>query len=146
MGIWTKLVSFMTSIGVFRKQLHNGLGCMLHCCRRAQAGGLTLLHVLGRFPIRGDTLSDTSGLVSRIQLTTYTQSTSDLLGVQIDAAINAGNSGGPSFNNKGECVGVAFQSMRVTDIHAHAHLATTHCRVLHVTQSRSVTGSRCLTC
>lgn len=59
-------------------------------------------------------MSITSGVVSRIEVTTYTQSTTDLLGVQIDAAINSGNSGGPSFNSRGECVGIAFQSLRVS--------------------------------
>lgn len=67
------------------------------------------------FPIGGDTVSITSGVVSRIEVTTYTQSTTDLLGVQIDAAINSGNSGGPSFNSRGECVGIAFQSLRGED-------------------------------
>jgi len=63
------------------------------------------------FPIGGDTISVTSGVISRIEVTTYTQATAELLGIQIDAAINSGNSGGPAFDGRGECVGVAFQSM-----------------------------------
>ena len=39
----------------------------------------------------------------------------ELLGVQIDAAINAGNSGGPTFNDKGQCVGISFQSLKHED-------------------------------
>ena len=39
----------------------------------------------------------------------------DLLGVQIDAAINAGNSGGPVLNEEGACVGIAFQSLKDGD-------------------------------
>eukprot|EP00929_Paragymnodinium_shiwhaense_P042760 TRINITY_DN22074_c0_g1_i1.p1 TRINITY_DN22074_c0_g1~~TRINITY_DN22074_c0_g1_i1.p1 ORF type:complete len:526 (+),score=127.34 TRINITY_DN22074_c0_g1_i1:69-1646(+) len=63
------------------------------------------------FPVGGDTISVTSGVISRIEVTTYTQANADLLGIQIDAAINSGNSGGPAFNGYGECLGVAFQSL-----------------------------------
>lgn len=62
------------------------------------------------YPIGGDTISVTSGVVSRIEVTSYAHGATELLGVQIDAAINSGNSGGPVFNEYGECVGIAFQS------------------------------------
>lgn len=48
---------------------------------------------LGCGRIGGDTMSVTSGVVSRIEVTSYVHGSSELLGVQIDAAINAGNSG-----------------------------------------------------
>ena len=60
-------------------------------------------------------MSVTSGVVSRIEVTAYAHGASELLGVQVDAAINAGNSGGPALNHENKCVGVAFQvSMRTT--------------------------------
>ena len=65
--------------------------------------------VLG-FPIGGEHLSITEGVVSRIELTMYVQNERNLLSVQIDAAINAGNSGGPVIFD-GKLVGVAFQSL-----------------------------------
>ena len=43
-------------------------------------------------------------------MTNYVHGNTDLLGVQIDAAINSGNSGGPAFNDDGQCVGIAFQA------------------------------------
>ena len=47
------------------------------------------------FPIGGDRMSITEGIVSRIEMYPYTHSQRNLLAVQIDAAINSGNSGGP---------------------------------------------------
>lgn len=45
------------------------------------------------YPIGGDTISVTSGVVSRIEVTAYVHGSTELLAVQIDAAINSGNSG-----------------------------------------------------
>jgi len=81
---------------------YSGSGPTLSIC--------TLHH---RFPIGGDTMSVTSGVVSRIEVTSYVHGAAELLAIQIDAAINSGNSGGPAFNSKGECVGIAFQSLKV---------------------------------
>ncbi|WCJ21423.1 DEGP protease 2 [Euphorbia peplus] len=67
------------------------------------------------YPLGGDTISVTKGVVSRIEVTSYAHGSSDLLGIQIDAAINPGNSGGPAFNDQGECIGVAFQVYRSDD-------------------------------
>ncbi|GFY98748.1 DEGP protease 2 [Actinidia rufa] len=62
------------------------------------------------YPLGGDTISVTKGIVSRIEVTSY--GSSELLSIQIDAALNPGNSGGPTFNDRGECIGVAFQAYR----------------------------------
>ncbi|XP_044501173.1 protease Do-like 9 isoform X2 [Mangifera indica] len=68
------------------------------------------------YPIGGDTISVTSGVVSRMEILSYCQQSTELLGLQIDAAINFGNSGGPAFNDKGKCVGIAFQSLKHEDV------------------------------
>lgn len=68
------------------------------------------------YPIGGDTISVTSGVVSRIEILSYVHGSTELLGLQIDAAINSGNSGGPAFSNKGKCVGIAFQSLKHEDV------------------------------
>ncbi|MDX2082321.1 MAG: trypsin-like peptidase domain-containing protein [Terrimicrobiaceae bacterium] len=61
------------------------------------------------YPIGGQRLSVTRGIVSRIDFQTYSHSGMDAhLTIQIDAAINPGNSGGPVLQN-GKVVGVAFQ-------------------------------------
>lgn len=61
------------------------------------------------FPIGGTTLSITRGVVSRIEKQNYAHTDENLIAVQIDAAINFGNSGGPVISN-GKVVGVAMQS------------------------------------
>ncbi|MEO6742134.1 MAG: trypsin-like peptidase domain-containing protein [Chthoniobacteraceae bacterium] len=61
------------------------------------------------YPIGGERMSVTKGIVSRIDFRTYAHSVMDShLCIQIDAAINPGNSGGPVMQG-GKVVGVAFQ-------------------------------------
>ncbi|MFM1549452.1 MAG: trypsin-like peptidase domain-containing protein [Lentisphaeria bacterium] len=61
------------------------------------------------YPIGGERMSVTRGVVSRIEFRTYSHSGLDShLSIQVDAAINPGNSGGPVIQN-GKVVGVAFQ-------------------------------------
>ncbi|MBL0221004.1 MAG: trypsin-like peptidase domain-containing protein [Myxococcales bacterium] len=67
------------------------------------------------FPVGGNELCVTAGVVSRIEVRTYTHSQRNLLSMQTDAAINPGNSGGPVFMN-GELVGIAFQSYKRKDL------------------------------
>ena len=63
------------------------------------------------YPMGGQRLSTTRGVVSRIDFLPYSHSSADLhLTIQIDAAINPGNSGGPVMQD-GKVVGVAFQGM-----------------------------------
>ena len=61
------------------------------------------------YPLGGERLSVTRGVVSRIDFESYSHSAVDShLVIQIDAAINPGNSGGPVLQD-GKVVGVAFQ-------------------------------------
>lgn len=61
------------------------------------------------YPLGGERISVTRGIVSRIDSELYTHSGVDShLAIQIDAAINPGNSGGPVLQD-GKVVGVAFQ-------------------------------------
>jgi S1-C subfamily serine protease len=62
------------------------------------------------FPLGGDTLSTTKGVVSRIEHQTYAHSSCSFLACQIDAAINPGNSGGPAVISN-RIVGVAMQGI-----------------------------------
>jgi hypothetical protein len=75
-------------------------------------GGLPELRqevlVLG-FPVGGDTLSVTRGVVSRIEHQVYVHDRTELLAGQIDGAVNPGNSGGPVLA-QGKVVGVAMQT------------------------------------
>ncbi len=63
------------------------------------------------FPMGGDSLSITKGVLSRIEHTFYAHSSHYLLTGQIDAAINPGNSGGPVLVD-GRIVGVVMQMLR----------------------------------
>jgi len=61
------------------------------------------------YPIGGDRISVTRGVVSRIDFRAYSHSgTDNHLAIQVDAAINPGNSGGPVLQDN-LVVGVAFQ-------------------------------------
>jgi len=63
------------------------------------------------YPMGGDRLSVTRGIVSRIDYGTYSHSGIDQhLVLQVDAAINPGNSGGPLFFGR-KVVGLAFQGL-----------------------------------
>ena len=64
--------------------------------------------VLG-FPTGGDTLSMTTGIVSRVEHRVYAHSFMELFAIQVDAAINPGNSGGPAISERGEIAGVSMQ-------------------------------------
>ena len=79
-----------------------------------ELGGLPDLQdnvmVIG-YPQGGDKISITEGVVSRIEVTSYSQSSRQLLTVQIDAAINPGNSGGPVIQ-EGKLVGIAMQILQ----------------------------------
>ncbi len=83
----------------------------------ASLGGLPQLRdrvsVVG-FPLGGQEVSVTEGVVSRIEASRYTHSQRHLLAVTVDAAINEGNSGGPVFM-EGEVVGIAFQTLSDAD-------------------------------
>ena len=67
------------------------------------------------FPMGGNELCITAGIVSRIEVRAYTHSQRHLLALQTDAAINPGNSGGPVFMND-ELIGIAFQSYKQRDL------------------------------
>jgi S1-C subfamily serine protease len=79
----------------------------------AQIGELPALRehvqVVG-YPIGGEEVSITEGVVSRIEVQRYEHSQRHLLAVTVDAAINEGNSGGPVFA-RGKVVGIAFQAL-----------------------------------
>jgi S1-C subfamily serine protease len=60
------------------------------------------------YPMGGSTLSATIGVVSRVEHHIYAHSGEIFLAVQVDAAVNPGNSGGPALSN-GKIVGVVMQ-------------------------------------
>ena len=67
------------------------------------------------YPMGGDELSTTKGIVSRIEHQNYSHGYMDHLTIQIDAPINSGNSGGPAFDKNGKIVGIAIQTITNAD-------------------------------
>ena len=66
------------------------------------------------FPVGGDELAVTEGVLSRMEVMEYSHSARSALALTVDAAINAGNSGGPVIATNGpdkvpQVIGVAFQ-------------------------------------
>ncbi len=61
------------------------------------------------YPIGGEQIAVTEGIVSRIDFTQYNYDTLGLR-VQVDAALNPGNSGGPAIAN-GKIAGIVFSSI-----------------------------------
>ncbi|MCH9741213.1 MAG: S1C family serine protease, partial [Epsilonproteobacteria bacterium] len=62
------------------------------------------------YPMGGNTISVSTGIVSRIEHNLYAHSRQSFLSIQIDAAINPGNSGGPTIS-EGKIVGVVMQGI-----------------------------------
>jgi len=64
--------------------------------------------VVAGYPMGGDEVSYSLGIVSRIETQRYSHSLETFLMIQVDAAINPGNSGGPAFLED-KVIGVATQ-------------------------------------
>lgn len=65
------------------------------------------------YPEGGDDLSITDGIVSRIEFAGYGYGASGVR-IQVDAALNPGNSGGPAIND-GKIVGLVFSKINAAD-------------------------------
>jgi S1-C subfamily serine protease len=63
------------------------------------------------FPMGGNSLSASTGIVSRIEHNRYAHSREQFLSIQIDAAVNPGSSGGPAISD-GKIVGVVMQQIK----------------------------------
>ena len=94
------------------------------------------------FPVGGDDVSATRGVVSRVLVGGLT----DNLCVQIDAAINPGNSGGPVFDSTGKLVGVAFSGlMNANNVGYISPLDVLHSFILNFRRSGAYT-CKCSDC
>lgn len=65
------------------------------------------------YPTGGDDISVTEGIVSRIEFTGYNFGTAGVR-IQVDAALNPGNSGGPAIEN-GKIAGLVFSKIEKAD-------------------------------
>lgn len=66
------------------------------------------------FPYGGTQISVTEGIVSRIEFDRYLKGPTRGLRIQIDAAVNPGNSGGPAVKD-GKMVGLVFSGIKEAD-------------------------------
>ena len=79
------------------------------------------VNVVG-YPVGGDRVSVTEGVVSRIDMARYSHSGRFACSFTVDAAINAGNSGGPIVDPvSGEIIGVAFQKLVGSGVENQGH-------------------------
>jgi S1-C subfamily serine protease len=79
------------------------------------------VNVVG-YPVGGDRVSVTEGVVSRVDIAKYSHSGRFACSFTVDAAINAGNSGGPIVDPvSGEVIGVAFQKLVGSGVENQGH-------------------------
>jgi len=79
------------------------------------------VHVVG-YPLGGDAVSVTEGVVSRVEVQEYSHSLRAGLALTVDAAINSGNSGGPVLSaDTSSIVGVAFQKLVARGVELQGH-------------------------
>ncbi|KAF4658553.1 hypothetical protein FOL47_007914 [Perkinsus chesapeaki] len=95
------------------------------------------------YPVGGDKLSVTSGVVSRCEVVEYSHSARPALGITVDAAINAGNSGGPVMcPNSDKVLGVAFQKYVSRGVENQGHAVPSYLIWRFI---RRLTGSSSMT-
>jgi len=78
------------------------------------------VHVVG-YPVGGDAVSVTEGVLSRVEVQEYSHSLRPGLALTVDAAINSGNSGGPVLDTSERMIGVAFQKMVARGVELQGH-------------------------
>jgi len=79
------------------------------------------VQVMG-FPVGGDYLSVTEGVLSRVEVVEYSHSRRAGLALTVDAAVNAGNSGGPVVDpSSGRMLAVAHQKVVAAGVENQGH-------------------------
>ena len=76
------------------------------------------------YPVGGDVLSTTSGVISRTEWASIGNTGESGMRVQVDAAVNHGNSGGPAFVN-GQIGGLAFSGLDSSEADNISYLIAT---------------------